>query len=81
MTTGKIVQIIGPVVDVEFSAESLPKIYDALTVRSSGGKKIVLEVQSHLGGGRVRAVSLASTDGFVRGSDVEAAGRQIEVPV
>lgn len=81
MNKGKIVQIIGPVVDVEFRAESLPKIYDALIVKSSDGKKIVLEVQSHLGGGRVRAVSLASTDGLVRGSDVEATSRPIEVPV
>lgn len=81
MNTGKIIQIIGPVVDVEFSAGSLPKIYDALTAVSSDGKKIVLEVQSHLGGGRVRAVSLASTDGLVRGSDVESAGLPIEVPV
>ncbi len=81
MKNGKIIQVIGPVIDVEFDSESLPKIYDALVAKSSDGRKIVLEVQSHLGGDRVRAVSLASTDGLVRGSDVEAEGRPIEVPV
>ncbi len=81
MNQGKIIQIIGPVVDVEFAGENLPKIYDALITKSSEGKKIVLEVQSHLGGGRVRAVAMASTDGLVRGNGVENTARPIEVPV
>ena len=71
---GKVVQIIGPVVDVEFSNNYLPPIYQALRITSEGfdGENIdvVAEVQQHLGEGRVRAVSMLPTDGMVRGSPV-----------
>lgn len=83
MATGRIVQIIGPVVDVEFSEEKLPAIYDALEVRLPTGSRtsIVLEVARHLGSGRVRAISLYPTDGLVRGTEVEDTGKPISVPV
>jgi F-type H+-transporting ATPase subunit beta len=82
--TGKIVQIIGPVVDVDFSAAQLPKIYDALetTADVNGEKsKIVLEVQQELGEGWVRAVAMSSTEGLRRGGEVIGTGAPISVPV
>jgi F-type H+/Na+-transporting ATPase subunit beta len=79
--TGKILQIIGPVVDVEFSEEGkLPQIYNALKVRREG-KEIVLEVVKHLDLTKVKTISLASTDGLMRGMDVEDTGAPISVPV
>src|SRR5437762_10796557 len=82
---GTVVQIIGPVVDVEFSDNYLPPIYQALRVTSEGfeGEKIdvVAEVQQHLGEGRVRAVSMLPTDGMVRGMRVIDLGGPITVPV
>lgn len=75
-------QIIGPVVDVEFSEGTLPKIYDALSVtRKEGEEKLVLEVHQHLGTGLVRCVSMASTDGLKRGMEVVPTGKPIQVPV
>ncbi|MGE9294497.1 MAG: F0F1 ATP synthase subunit beta [Puniceicoccales bacterium] len=82
--TGKITQIIGAVVDVKFSADSVPKIYNALHVSYKLGeqdKMIVLEVQQHLGDGMVRAVAMSSTEGLVRGLDVIDTGAAISVPV
>ena len=82
--TGKIVQIIGPVVDVDFSAGQLPKIYDALetTADVNGEKsKVVLEVQQDLGEGWVRAVAMSSTEGLRRGGEVIGTGAPISVPV
>jgi F-type H+-transporting ATPase subunit beta len=82
--TGKIVQIIGPVVDVDFSAAQLPKIYDALetTADVNGEKsKVVLEVQQELGEGWVRAVAMSSTEGLRRGGEVIGTGAPISVPV
>ncbi len=84
-TTGKIIQVIGPVVDVEFTAEDkeavmLPSIYDALELQV-GGAKLVVEVHQHLGGSRVRAVAMGTTDGVKRGMDVVATGAPISVPV
>ena len=82
--TGKIVQIIGPVVDVDFSAAQLPKIYDALetTAEVNGQKsKVVLEVQQDLGEGWVRAVAMSSTEGLRRGGDVIGTGAPLSVPV
>ncbi|MDP2632319.1 MAG: F0F1 ATP synthase subunit beta, partial [Candidatus Curtissbacteria bacterium] len=73
---GKIIQIIGPVIDVEFESGSLPAIYDALKVGD-----LTLEVQQHLGEGIVRAVSLGPTDGLKRGTPVENTGELINVPV
>ncbi len=77
---GKIIQIIGPVVDVEFS-ENLPEIYHAIEVIVSDDKKIVLEVHQHLGGNKVRAVAMASTDGLKRDMQVVNTGAPISVPV
>ncbi|QYY36620.1 F0F1 ATP synthase subunit beta [Ruficoccus sp. ZRK36] len=82
--TGKITQIIGAVVDVKFSADSVPKIYNALHVTYKLGeqdKMIVLEVQQHLGDGMVRAVAMSSTEGLVRSLDVIDTGAAISVPV
>jgi len=85
MNTGKIVQIIGPVVDVEFDTDNLPAIYSALVInrRNVEGEEdeLVLEVQQHLGEDRVRAVAMDSTDGLVRGMEVIDTGGPISVPV
>jgi F-type H+-transporting ATPase subunit beta len=78
MSSGKIVQIIGAVVDVEFPRESLPKIYDALTVE---GANLVLEVQQQLGDGVARTIAMGSTDGLKRGLEVVNTGAAISVPV
>jgi len=77
MSLGKIVQIIGAVVDVEFPRDSMPKVYDALNV--AGG--LVLEVQQQLGDGVVRTIAMGSTDGLSRGVDVSNTGDAIKVPV
>ena len=83
---GRVVQIIGPVVDVEFSDSYLPPIYQALRITSEGFDvettiDVVAEVQQHLGEGRVRAVSMLPTDGMVRGMKVIDLGGPITVPV
>jgi F-type H+-transporting ATPase subunit beta len=83
--TGKVVQVIGPVLDVEFDPEDLPEIYNALSLTSTteGGQEIALvaEVQQHIGRGQVRAVSMSSTDGVTRGMAVVDTGQAITVPV
>ncbi len=83
---GKVVQVIGPVVDIEFSDSSLPPIYQALRVTSEGFQvpqpiDVVCEVQQHLGEGRVRTVSMLPTDGMVRGMKAVDTGGPIKVPV
>jgi len=78
MNQGKIVQIIGAVVDVEFARESVPKIYDALTVE---GTDITREVQQQLGDGIVRTIALGSTDGLRRNLIANNTGKPIMVPV
>jgi F-type H+-transporting ATPase subunit beta len=78
MSSGKIVQIIGAVVDVEFPRDSLPKVYDALTVEETG---LVLEVQQQLGDGVVRAIAMGVTDGLKRDLAVSNTGENIQVPV
>src|SRR5881296_3163966 len=83
---GKVVQIIGPVVDVEFGEKYLPPIYQALRITSDGFEvpepiDVIAEVQQHLGEGRVRAVSMLPTDGMVRGMKAEDMGGPISVPV
>ena len=81
MNKGKIIQIIGPVVDVEFSEEGkLPPIFNALKVKGPQGG-VVLEVVKHLDPTRVKTISLQSTDGLKRGLEVEDTGKMIEVPV
>ena len=78
---GKIIQIIGPVVDVEFAGDKLPAIYHALKIMRDDHTAVVCEVARHLGSGRVRAVALSSTDGLRRGMAVEDTGAQVLVPV
>src|SRR5512135_233247 len=83
MNKGKIVQVVGPVVDVEF-AETLPGIYNALTVDYMVQKepvKLTLEVQQHLGDNWVRTVSMSGTEGLKRGFEVTDTGGPISVPV
>lgn len=98
-TQGKVLQVIGPVVDVQFEEQNLPKVYDALTIdwlsgignqKSESSKnsnvqavtgKLVLETQTHLGEGIVRAVAMGSTDGLKRGTLVENTNAPISVPV
>jgi F-type H+/Na+-transporting ATPase subunit beta len=85
MNVGKIVQVIGPVVDVDFSGAHMPEIFNALNIPRKDvlGKDdvLVVEVQQHLGEDRVRCVAMDSTDGLVRGMDVMDTGSQISVPV
>ena len=78
MSQGKIVQIIGPVVDVEFPRDNIPKVYDALKLV---GAELTLEVQQQLGDGVVRAIAMGSTDGLKRGTSVTNTGAPIMVPV
>jgi F-type H+-transporting ATPase subunit beta len=80
--TGKVVQVIGPVVDVSFDANGskLPNILDALTIDRPDGTKLVLEVQQHLGEDRVRTIAMEATEGLVRGTDVIDTGQPIKMP-
>ncbi|MBA3979572.1 MAG: F0F1 ATP synthase subunit beta, partial [Alcanivorax sp.] len=78
MSSGRIVQIIGAVIDVEFAREDVPNVYDALTV---SGADTVLEVQQQLGDGVVRTIAMGSTEGLKRGLDVSNTGEPIKVPV
>ena len=78
---GKVVQIIGPVVDVEFTGDRLPEILHALEVTNEAGGRVVLEVQQNLGNGTVRTIAMQSTDGMRRGDAVKATGSPITVPV
>ncbi|MFN9965618.1 MAG: F0F1 ATP synthase subunit beta, partial [Lysobacteraceae bacterium] len=78
MSQGKVVQIIGAVVDVEFPRDQVPKVYDALKVQ---GTEITLEVQQQLGDGIVRTIALGSTDGLKRNLVAENTGHAISVPV
>src|SRR4030042_1465272 len=80
MAKGKIVQIIGTVLDVEFPAGYLPNLFDALVINAPQGK-ILLEVQDHIGNNWVRCLSLSPTEGLARGMEVEDTGAPISVPV
>jgi F-type H+-transporting ATPase subunit beta len=77
---GKVVQVIGPVVDVEFGDDHLPAIYNALHI-TGNGLDLICEVEQHLGENRVRTVSMEPTDGLVRGAQAEDTGQPIKVPV
>jgi F-type H+/Na+-transporting ATPase subunit beta len=79
-TTGRIIQVVGVVVDVEFDSQHMPAMYDALEV-SRSDKKIVLEVAQHLDERTVRAVAMSSSDGLKRGDEVIATGAPISVPI
>ena len=78
MSSGKVVQVIGAVVDVEFPRDSVPKVYDALTITDKG---LTLEVQQQLGDGVVRAIAMGSSEGVSRGLSVDNTGAPISVPV
>ena len=81
MSTGKVVQIIGAVVDVEFPQNAVPQVYDALKITEGNLSGLVLEVQQQLGGGVVRTIAMGSYDGLRRGLNVENTGENIQVPV
>src|SRR2546430_13672561 len=82
---GRVVQVIGPVLDVEFEPERLPELYNALVIDQPGDGTppvhLVAEVQQHIGRNQVRAVAMSSTDGVVRGMEVVDSGEPITVPV
>ena len=78
MSSGRIVQIIGAVVDVEFPRDNVPKVYDALTVEKTG---LTLEVQQQLGDGVVRAIAMGQTEGLSRGLETTNTGAPVSVPV
>ncbi|TCI84967.1 F0F1 ATP synthase subunit beta [Tenacibaculum sp. M341] len=80
---GKVSQIIGPVIDVEFNTENaeLPKIYDSLEIKKADGSTLVLEVQQHIGEDTVRTISMDATDGLQRGQEVLATGNPIQMPI
>jgi F-type H+/Na+-transporting ATPase subunit beta len=88
MATGKVIQITGPVIDVEFPPGELPAIYNALEIerpaaggKADGDRTLTVEVQQHLGNNWVRAVAMSSTDGLARGLEVKDTGAPITVPV
>ncbi|MCA8973420.1 MAG: F0F1 ATP synthase subunit beta, partial [Planctomycetes bacterium] len=78
MATGKITQIIGAVIDVEFPRESIPRVYEALKLVDAD---LTLEVQQQLGDGVVRAIAMGASEGLKRGLAVESTGAPISVPV
>src|SRR5699024_8747993 len=83
-TAGRVVRVIGAVVDVEFPRGELPALYNALTVEvtlASVAKTVVLEVAQHLGDNLIRTIAMAPTDGMVRGAEVIDSGKPISVPV
>ena len=79
MSTGSIVQVIGPVVDVEFPRDDVPAVYTALKV--SAHNDLTLEVQGQLGDGIVRAIAMGEAEGLVRGMETVSTGEPIKVPV
>jgi len=80
--TGKVAQIIGPVLDVEFSSEAdLPKIYDSLEITKTDGSTLVLEVEQHIGEDTVRCIAMDSTDGLQRGQEARITGNPIKMPI
>src|ERR1700675_2217960 len=85
MVVGKVAQVIGPVVDVDFPPGQLPKILNALTLTnpsiSSRENNLTLEVAQHLGESMVRAIAMDSTDGLMRGMEVKDTGKPIMMPV
>src|SRR5215213_8141969 len=81
MAEGKINQVIGPVVDVEFAPQELPSIANALSIEREGQTSLIVEVAQHLGDNVVRCVAMETTDGLVRGMKVQDTGDTITVPV
>lgn len=80
MAKGNISQVIGPVVDFSFPAGEMPKIYETVEIMNQG-KKLVIEIQQHIGDGQVRGIAMDSTDGLVRGQEGVATGKSISAPV
>jgi F-type H+-transporting ATPase subunit beta len=81
---GHVIQVIGPVLDVEFAPEKLPDLYSAIEIKDTSGSiivNLVAEVQQHIGQNQVRAVAMSSTDGVTRGMAVTDTGAPIQVPV
>src|ERR1051326_5130627 len=81
---GRVVRVIGPVVDAEFPRDAMPEIFNALHVPvelSEGAKTLTLEVAQHLGDNMIRAISMQPTDGLIRGAEVTDTGESITVPV
>ena len=78
---GKITQIIGPVLDIKFGADNVPKLYNAINIPYKDGKVVVAEVAQHIGDDVVRCISMTSTDGMVRGMEAIDTGEAIKVPV
>ena len=77
---GKIIQIIGAVLDIKFSTDSMPSLYNAIEIEHEG-RTIVAEVAQHLGDDAVKCIAMSSTDGLVRGMDAVDTGAPISVPV
>ena len=80
LAAGSVVQIVGPVIDVQFPSDSVPDILDALVVKDANGEDLVLEVQQHLGENRVRAIAMDATEGIQRGTEVKNTGQAIAMP-
>src|SRR3972149_9287405 len=80
-TTGRVVQVLGGVVDCAFPSGEYPETHDATEVPRGGGRPLILEVQRHLGNGVVRTVAMDSTDGLQRGAPAHGQGAPILVPV
>ncbi len=84
MVKGKVVQVIGPVVDIEFPVDELPAIYNAVTIKGKSGEvdiNLTVEVMQHLGDNTTRCIAMSSTDGLTRGMEAEDTGAPISVPV
>jgi len=81
VATGKVVEVVGPVVDVEFPPDQMPEIYNAVEITMPEGNALIAEVQQHLGNNWVRAVAMSSTDGLRRGTEARDTGAPITVPV
>ncbi len=81
MKVGKVLRVIGPVVDVEFFAEELPALYNAIRIERPDGTKLIVEVSQYLGENVVRCVAMSTTDGLVRGMDAVDTGESITMPV
>ena len=81
MSKGRVLQVMGPVVDIQFEQGHLPEIYNAIKVKRGDGTQLTVEAAVHLGDNTVRCVSMSSTDGLVRGTEAENTGKAISVPV
>ena len=81
MREGKITQIIGAVLDVQFDKETLPSLYNAIEIPLKDGGKVIAEVMQHLGNDTVRCVAMSATDGLVRGMRAIDTGNPIQTPV